>query len=567
MFMKLFKLYGKQPEDLYSEFDKELHFKPRINKADFFRLRGFPFGKLMLEPLSLYVKNRENEIEKARAFSYTQKALYYWWYLDAEVTNGGFVQFYYNGYGPYMPVIIKGLRHIGDNEMAALVEKADGIYQKKKKIVDKARKKDLFGSDLYDRLEELSPLDDEYYKINKLTMSKMRDYIVQHPEDFCVDEEGSEFDLKFSGECKTFYPDKTVKEIFYLENGGLDGVFKSYYENGKSKENIYFEKGEETGEKEEFYENGNKKYDVRKGQTSKQFVHTRYHENGHPQKLEHLSLNDDERIGEYKEWFPNGQLSKSGTYISKYERDGEWFEFYEDGSKKLEAEFKDKNFLIHNFWDKDGTQTLKDGSGLYINEYSYYQGGISRNESEYHNYKRHGKQVLYNDGVIDLYQEMENDKEHGYTRTYYKNGKLKSETLYENGKSVSSQDFPLFMNPRVETRIYSKVCTDCYKKDPELIQPDNEPELLNKAEQEAAVKADKSLIEPYGQERVVCYSYKVTTDKQGNVKDFRFLVADNFWIGEEVEKSIRKLKFEIAYRNDQPVDCIYIVQYKFQMVE
>ena len=215
--MGIFNLFGQdKPErDPYWEFDKEKHFRPKLNKGDFFKLTGFDFGWFVLEPISKFVKDKEHEIERGKSLSYGQKALYYWWYVDAQVTNGGLVQFYYNDYGPYVPTIIKGLEHIGDKKMAALIQKAENIYQKNKKLMDKAREKDLFGSDLYDRLEEMSALDDEYYELNDKTMTKIEKYIRKNPNEICLDEEGREFNMRFSGECKTYYSENKVKEIFY----------------------------------------------------------------------------------------------------------------------------------------------------------------------------------------------------------------------------------------------------------------------------------------------------------------------------------------------------------------
>src|SRR5687767_6879013 len=99
--MGLFNFCGqnKPARDPYWEFDKEKHFRPKLSKGDFFKLTGFDFGWFVLEPISIFVKDKEHEIERGKSLSYGQKALYYWWYVDAQVTNGGFVQFYYNGYG------------------------------------------------------------------------------------------------------------------------------------------------------------------------------------------------------------------------------------------------------------------------------------------------------------------------------------------------------------------------------------------------------------------------------------------------------------------------------------
>src|SRR5688500_15852325 len=208
-----FARQDKHKDDPYWEFDESQHYMPKLNMGDFFRMAGFDFGWFVLEPISDFVNDKEGELTKAKSLSYGQKAFYYWWYVDAQVTNGGFVQFYYNGYEPYVPTIIKSLEHIGDKKMSDLVRRSENIYQKNKKLMDKARQKDLFGSDLYDRLEEMSALDNEYYELNDKTMAKIEKYIREKPNEICLDEEGKEFNMQFSGEVRTFYSENKVKEI------------------------------------------------------------------------------------------------------------------------------------------------------------------------------------------------------------------------------------------------------------------------------------------------------------------------------------------------------------------
>jgi antitoxin component YwqK of YwqJK toxin-antitoxin module len=306
-----------------------------------------------------------------------------------------------------------------------------------KKIKD-ARKGGLEAfSNLYKEITDFDELDDEYYKLNEQTMKNIENYIRKNPNEFCLDEDGNEFDMSFVGELKTFYSPNKPKEVIQLSNGVVSGTYKSYFENGNPKEIIEYINGEQTGERNEYYENGNKKYSVKKLSDKKQFEHFWYHENGNPKKLEHKLLDKDERIGEYKEWYENGQLEKTGTYVSNYERNGQWIEYHKDGSKRIEAEFKNDNFLIHNCWNKKGEQILTDGTGLYINEYSIFDGIIDRNEQEYKNYKRHGKQYSYSNGKLTLYQEMFEGKEHGVTKSYDDNGNLEEESIYENGKEIS----------------------------------------------------------------------------------------------------------------------------------
>ena len=80
---------------------------------------------------------------------------------------------------------------------------------------------------------------------------------------------------------------------------------------------------------------------------------------------------------------------------------------------------------------------LKNGTGVYIYEYSMFEGKVDRNEQEYKDYKRHGKQYTYTNDILTLYQEMENGKEHGITRSFDDEGNLQYETLYEYGKEIS----------------------------------------------------------------------------------------------------------------------------------
>lgn len=434
--MNIFNLFGqdKPKNDLYWEFDQSKHFRPKLNKGEFYKLTGSDFCWFVLEPISEFIQDRNGELTKGNTLSYGQKALYYWWYVDAQVTNGGFTQFYYNNYGMYVPTIIKGLKHIGDNKMAELVNRSYELYLKENKKIKDARKGGLEAfSNLYKEIKDFDDLDDEYYKLNNQTMKNIENYFRHNPNEIFVDEDGKEFDLTLSGDLNTFYDNKNIKEIIPLSKGVIVGAFKSYYENGKAKEEIDYSNGEQTGERTEYFENGNKKYSIRRNIKLNQFEHSSYYENGNQRKLEHKCLDKDERIGEYKEWYDNGQLGETGTYISNYEREGLWLEFHKNGTNKLEAETKNGVFLIHNCWNEKGEQLLKNGTGIYINEYSIFEGEIDRNEYEYKDYIRHGKQYDYRNGILSLYQEMVEGIEHGLTRSYDDEGNLEEETIYENG--------------------------------------------------------------------------------------------------------------------------------------
>ena len=412
--INIFNLFGqnKSNNDPYWEFDQSKHFRPKLNTGDFFKLTGFDFGWFVLEPISEYIQDRKGELTKGNTLSYGQKALYYWWYVDAQVTNGGFTQFYYNDYGMYVPTIIKGLKHIGDNKMAELVNRSYELYLKENKKIKDARKDGLEGfSNLYKEVKDFEELDEEYYKLNEQTMKNIENYIRKYPNEICLDENSRELDLTFSGDLKTFYDNKNVKEILPLSKGIIVGTFKSFYENGKPKEEIQYSNGEQTGERVEYFENGNKKYSISKSINPVGHLHTHYYE--------------------------NGNLKSTEIYVSKYDRVGKWIQYFPNGQMKSECEFINNEFFVQNCWKEDGTQIMKDGTGLYINEYSIFDGVIDRNEQEYKNYKRHGKQYSYSNGKLTLYQEMAEGKEHGVTKSYDENGNVTEETVYENGKEVA----------------------------------------------------------------------------------------------------------------------------------
>ena len=198
--MNIFNLFGqnKSNNDPYWEFEQSKHFRPKLNTGDFLKLSGFDFGWFVLEPISEYIQDRKGELTKGNTLSYGQKALYYWWYVDAQVTNGGFTQFYFNEYGKYVPTIIKGLKHIGDNKMAELVNRSYELYLKENKKIKDARKGGLEAfSNLYKEVKDFEELDDEYYKLNEQTMKNIENYIRKNPNEFCLDENSKEFDLKF----------------------------------------------------------------------------------------------------------------------------------------------------------------------------------------------------------------------------------------------------------------------------------------------------------------------------------------------------------------------------------
>jgi antitoxin component YwqK of YwqJK toxin-antitoxin module len=321
-----------------------------------------------------------------------------------------------------------------------LVEQAHRAYLENEKLIKRAREQNEFGSDLYERLGDLTALDDQYYELNEQSYSNFEKYAREHPQEFCVDENGKPFDNSFSGKCTTRHPDGSMKEEFELVNGAIHGEFKTYYTSGQLSSVNSYVSGEQVGKQSAWYESGVLKRVVVIDPMTKARINETYHPNGQLAEREERDAYD-ERKGEHKEWYPNGTLKEQGTYTSNNARNGPWLEYWEDGSKKVEAEFKEGEFLVHNCWDAAGKQLLTNGTGMYINEFKMDMPTRKityRYETAYRNYRRHGLSNSYSDGVLSLSQEFQDGVQHGYARSYDGNGALKEERLYKNGELIST---------------------------------------------------------------------------------------------------------------------------------
>ncbi len=163
-------------------FEKENHLKPDFNKSEFEELNSWDFGWAILEPINS-ATDKESEIALSKRFSPGQKSLYFFWYLDSEVANGGFIQFYWNENKKYIAPILKGLKLIGDKEMIALVEKADKIFLKNQSKFEVEDTQKNFER-LYNEITEFEELDLQFFEIHDNTMDLIEKYIRENVGEF-----------------------------------------------------------------------------------------------------------------------------------------------------------------------------------------------------------------------------------------------------------------------------------------------------------------------------------------------------------------------------------------------
>jgi antitoxin component YwqK of YwqJK toxin-antitoxin module len=78
------------------------------------------------------------------------------------------------------------------------------------------------------------------------------------------------------------------------------------------------------------------------------------------------------RNGEFVFYYKNGKVKSKGKYLNTY-RIGKWEYYYSDGHVKQILFFSERDqnrnsLSIGEFYDKDGNQKIKNGTGKWIND-------------------------------------------------------------------------------------------------------------------------------------------------------------------------------------------------------
>ncbi|GAA4344066.1 DMP19 family protein [Flaviaesturariibacter amylovorans] len=167
----------------YSAFDPGDHLLPVVSAKSFAALRGWEFGWALLEPINIAADQGASEYALSRRLTPGQKALYFFWYLDVQVVDGGFVGFFLNGYGVYLPPLYAGLELIGDQKMLRLLQAAERAYRAHAADFDATlESNDVEG--LYEQMEHMEELDIQYFSGRDNTMSLIERYARAHVAEF-----------------------------------------------------------------------------------------------------------------------------------------------------------------------------------------------------------------------------------------------------------------------------------------------------------------------------------------------------------------------------------------------
>ena len=137
--------------------------------------------------LSKIDSREEKELEIVRGLAKSFQMLYSTWFLQAEVNNGGFSQYFWNSRSQFSKEALQGLRVIGAAEYADLLGKATAVYNKHASKLEKLRSRgtnEAFSQ--HQKILNLEPLEDRFYTLEEgRILDNLRiKYIREHPDEF-----------------------------------------------------------------------------------------------------------------------------------------------------------------------------------------------------------------------------------------------------------------------------------------------------------------------------------------------------------------------------------------------
>jgi antitoxin component YwqK of YwqJK toxin-antitoxin module len=425
-------------KDEFSYSDINLNYIPEISKIDYYRLKEMDFNWAILKPISVKVANycEENKFNHRigiKILNKYQKSLYFWWYLDGQVTNGGFSQFIYNGYDKYFPAILNGLKLLPNKEYYYLVEKVY-LYYIQEDLANLDRNKiDYFKNKFYED-DFLSKADSLYFKHNDQLYIDFENFIRENQSQFI-----QPININFSGEI-------TEKKVNEIEESILlaDGIPNGFYTkkiNDKIFERLKYENGIITEEHK--YKNAVLFEKSILNNTNSTKLETIYYTSG-VIKEEKLKKIIDKHNWNYitrKEFYENGNLSFE-FYIDDEKKNNLKY-YFDDGSIQRYSRSwmkKDNSWITENEYlicfDDNKKQTLLNGNGVFISknesEYGKYEDIIHCNE-----YKANGESLFYKNGILWRKENFTNGFQEGIQIEYDDNGKEECIRMFKKGKFIN----------------------------------------------------------------------------------------------------------------------------------
>lgn len=131
-------------------------------------------------------KDYTKEYQTVLGWSKSQQAIYIIWWLEAEVNNGGYNQFYYNSSGQFAALAPGALKLVGALKFADLMAKANQVYKEENEKITKHQDGTSEGFSKSYEGNPLDKFDNEFYDLyKKENLQEIQVvYIRNHKQDF-----------------------------------------------------------------------------------------------------------------------------------------------------------------------------------------------------------------------------------------------------------------------------------------------------------------------------------------------------------------------------------------------
>jgi hypothetical protein len=127
----------------------------------------------------------EREHEIVTALSPAFQVIYSTWWLEAEVNNGGFNQYFFNSTGQFAKEAAAGFARLGAAEHAMLTRQAISVFARREPVIDAARQQgttEAF-SKTYEN-DPFAPLDEQFFNLRTDVRALRVRFIREHLSEF-----------------------------------------------------------------------------------------------------------------------------------------------------------------------------------------------------------------------------------------------------------------------------------------------------------------------------------------------------------------------------------------------
>lgn len=220
------------------------------------------------------------------------------------------------------------------------------------------------------------------------------------------------------GEWRTWHAAGGLESTARFEHGRPVGESISWFEDGRVRSSGEYEDGQKVGRWVVYHDNGVEELSemweagLLHGPTVGSFRNRQQSFKG--------EWNRGLRSGEWSWWHPTGVLARRGEYQDGLEH-GEWLEWYDIEVLHLKGSYeKGQRVGEWQEFDEDGNLCLRR---------TYREGALAREDFYFRNAMVQPRQEAYPDGSISMEWTVSvaddgTEIQHGYQRSYYRNGKL-----------------------------------------------------------------------------------------------------------------------------------------------